>query len=80
LIIRSIRTSCSCVEAFSDKLILKPGAYTTLKIVFDTNDRLGAEEKMISVFSTDASNPIVVVKLKALVVEELPTTIPVGGQ
>lgn len=80
LIIRSIRTSCSCVEAFSDKLILKPGAYTTLKIVFDTNDRLGAEEKMISIFSTDASNPIVVVKLKALVVEELPTTIPVGGQ
>jgi len=39
---------------------------------------LGAEEKMISVFSTDASNPIVVVKLKALVVEELPITTPVG--
>ena len=51
-----------------------------MKIVFDTNDRLGAEEKMVSIFSTDASNPIVVVKLKALVIEELPVTAPVGGQ
>jgi len=78
LTIRSIRTSCSCVEAFSDKVTLKPGAYTVMKIVFDTNDRLGAEEKMISVFSTDASNPIIVVKLKAFVVEELPIVAPVG--
>lgn len=80
LTIRSIRTSCSCVEAFADKVTLKPGAYTTLKIVFDTHDRLGAEEKVVNIFSTDASNPIVVVKVKALVVEELPEMVPVGGQ
>jgi hypothetical protein len=80
LTIRSIRTSCSCVEAFSDKVTLKPGAYTIMKIVFDTNDRLGAEEKIVTVFSTDASNPIIVIKLKALVVEELPVTTPVIGQ
>lgn len=78
LTIRSIRTSCSCVEAFADKIILKPGASTTIKIVFDTNDRLGAEEKIISIFSTDAANSIVVVKLKAVVVEELPVVAPVG--
>ena len=82
LTIRSIRTSCSCVEAFSDKGTLKPGAFTVMKIVFDTNDRLGAEEKLISIFSNDASNPIIVVKLKATVIEELPITapVPVGGQ
>lgn len=80
LTIRSIRTSCSCVEAFADKLTLKPGAYTVMKIVFDTNDRLGAEEKLVSIFSTDASNPIIVVKLKATVIEELPVVAPVSGQ
>lgn len=78
LTIRSIRTSCSCVEAFADKVTLKPGAYTVMKIVFDTNDRLGAEEKLVSIFSTDAANPIIVVKLKATVVEELPVVTPVG--
>jgi hypothetical protein len=78
LTIRSIRTSCSCVEAFADKVTLKPGAYTVMKIVFDTNDRLGAEEKMISVFSNDAANSILVVKLKATIIEELPVVAPVG--
>ncbi|WP_018342913.1 DUF1573 domain-containing protein [Cytophaga aurantiaca] len=80
LTIRSVRTSCSCIEAFADKVTLKPGASTTIKIVFDTNDRLGVEDKMISIFSTDAANPIVIVKLKATVIEELPVVVPVSGQ
>jgi hypothetical protein len=76
---RSIRTSCSCVEAFSDKLTLKPGASTVVKIVFDTNDRLGLEEKIVSIFSNDASNSIAVIKLKANVLDELPVETPLGN-
>ncbi|WP_299254898.1 DUF1573 domain-containing protein [uncultured Cytophaga sp.] len=79
LTIRSIRTSCSCVEAFADKLTLKPGASTVVKIVFDTNERLGLEEKVVSIFSNDASNSIVVVKLKATVLEEAPVETPLGN-
>jgi hypothetical protein len=77
--IRSIRTSCSCVEAFADKLTLKPGASTVVKIVFDTNDRLGLEEKIISIFSNDASNSITVIKLKATVLDEMPVETPIGN-
>ncbi len=73
--IKSIRTSCSCVEAFADKTTLKPGASTTLKIVFDTNDRLGAENKIISVFSNDAVIPVVSIQLKGNVVEPV-TVLP----
>lgn len=78
LIIRSIRTSCSCVEAFADKLILKPGVSTSLKVVFDTNERLGTEEKVISIFTNDAANSISVIKLKATVIEESPNETPAG--
>jgi hypothetical protein len=80
LIIRSVRTSCSCVEAFVEKTVLKPGATTVLKVVFDTSDRMGPEEKIVSIFSNDASTSIVTIKLKATVVEVAPVVVPVGGQ
>lgn len=78
LSLRSIRTSCSCVEAFADKKELKPGASTTIKIVFDSHGRFGTENKFISIFSNDPLSPIVTVKLKASVVETLPVVTPAG--
>ena len=76
LIIRSVRTSCSCVEAFVDKTVLKPGASTVLKIVFDTSDRMGAEEKIVSIFSNDAATSIFTIKLKATVAATAPVGVP----
>ncbi|ABG58280.1 conserved hypothetical protein [Cytophaga hutchinsonii ATCC 33406] len=78
LLLNSIRTSCSCVEAFADKTILKPGASTVIKVVFDTQDRTGAENKIVSVFTNDAANSIVTVKVRAVVTEDVPA--PAGGQ
>lgn len=78
LSLRSIRTSCSCVEAFADKKELKPGASTIIKIVFDSHGRFGIENKFISIFSNDPLSPIVTVKLKATVVETIPVTTPPG--
>ncbi len=78
LLVNSIRTSCSCVEAFADKTTLKPGASTVIKVVFDTQERSGTENKVVSIFTNDAANPIVTVKLKAVVTEELPA--PAGEQ
>ena len=79
LIIRGIRTSCSCVEAFSEKNTLKPGASTKIKIVFDATDRLGAENKVISIFSNDPVHSISTVVLNANVVETMPAS-PAQGQ
>lgn len=76
--LRSIRTSCSCVEAFADKKELKPGASTIVKIVFDTRDRMGVENKIISIFSNDPVSPIVTIKLKATVTESGEAPKPAG--
>jgi len=78
LSLRSIRTSCSCIEAFADKKELKPGASTIVKIVFDTHGRMGVENKFISIFSNDPASSIVTVKLKATVVESVPVSVPAG--
>lgn len=78
LSLRSIRTSCSCVEAFADKKELKPGASTTIKIVFDSHGRFGVENKFISIFSNDPATPIITVKIKATVVEGSPVSTPAG--
>jgi hypothetical protein len=76
LVLKSIRTSCSCIEAFADKNTLKPGASTTLKIVFDTNDRLGAESKFVSLFTNDAVLSITTIKIKGNVIENVPVVVP----
>lgn len=78
LLLKSIRTSCSCVEVSADKTIVKSGTSTVLKITFDARDRTGIENKFISIFSNDASNPILTVKLRGNVMEE--AVVPAGGQ
>lgn len=77
LVIKSIRTSCSCVEVFAEKMILKPGASTKVSIFFDTTERLGMETKLITIFTNDPVNPIATVKIRGQVVGSM---VAVPGQ
>lgn len=65
LIIKSVKTNCSCTTGEAIKTIIKPNESSEIKVVFQTDDREGWEEKLITVFSNDPINPVKVLKLRA---------------
>lgn len=65
LIIRKVRTDCSCVTvSFSEKEIA-PGESVELKVRFDVRGRVGKETKDLVVICSDPSNPQRILKLAA---------------
>ncbi len=58
LLIRSIQPNCTCVASSAEKLIVKPGETSTVKIVFNPMGRNGGQNKSITVYSNDPRNPV----------------------
>ena len=57
LIISQVRASCGCTAAKPDKMNLKPGEKTFVKVDFNSENRLGPQEKFVYVSSNDPINP-----------------------
>ncbi len=58
LIIRKIKASCGCTAVEPEKMTLKKGEKSNIKIVFNTvGQRTGAQHKTITVITNDPQNP-----------------------
>jgi len=56
--IKNVTTSCGCTGAVvDDKKVFEPGESGKLKFTFNTEGRMGHQEKIITVFSNDVKNP-----------------------
>jgi hypothetical protein len=70
LIINSAFSSCGCtVPEFDDKPV-PPEGKGKLEVVFDTSGREGFQTKTVTV-KTNASTPVVILKITAEVMEEM---------
>jgi hypothetical protein len=57
LIISQVHASCGCTAAKPEKMKLKPGEKTFVKVEFNSENRLGPQEKFVYVSSNDPINP-----------------------
>jgi len=67
LIIKEANATCGCTVPDYSKKPVRPGEEGSLKVVYDSGGRSGFEVKTITV-ETNASNPVVQLKVKAEVV------------
>jgi len=59
-------SSCNCVQLQLKDKQVAPGKTTTLEVLFLTHQRLGNQQKHITVFSNDPNQPVTVLTLKGL--------------
>jgi hypothetical protein len=65
--IRDIKASCGCTISNLEKNDLGPGESSSIKITFNSRGRRGIQQKSISIFSNDPSNPTQRILIKARV-------------
>jgi Protein of unknown function (DUF1573) len=58
LIIRAIQGNCSCITTSAAKDELRTGGQTTVTIKFNPEDRLGTQQKSVTIYSNDPQNPV----------------------
>jgi hypothetical protein len=59
LLIRSAKASCGCTAANTGSNIIKPGQSTDLKVSFDSQGKVGMQNKTVTVISNDPSQATV---------------------
>jgi len=65
--IRETKASCGCTVSNPEKSTLAPGESSIIKVTFNSRGRRGIQQKSISVFSNDPSNPTQRITIKAKV-------------
>ena len=65
--IAAIQPNCECIVAVPTGNELKPGDEVVLKITFNPGDRLGTQQKSITIYSNDPQNPAQRITFKAYV-------------
>lgn len=70
LIINNVQASCGCTAAQPDKNVLKPGEKTSIKVEFDSANRMGPQEKSVYVMSNDPTNQNFVLKFTCTIVQK----------
>ena len=68
---KSVRTSCGCTAAQSQKDEVPPGEKGEITATFKIGDRTGTQLKTVTVDTDDAANPTTVLTLKAVIPQEL---------
>jgi hypothetical protein len=58
LTLKSIQPNCTCITASARKVTLKPGESSTIHISFNPMDRIGTQNKAITLYSNDPRNPV----------------------
>jgi hypothetical protein len=56
--IKSLQGNCTCVTASAEKTSIKPGESSLIKISLDPQDRKGALQKSVTIYSNDPQNPV----------------------
>ncbi len=63
--IRETKANCECTKAVMDKNTLAPGESQVVKVTFDPTGRRGVQQKSVSIFSNDPTNPTQMLTIKA---------------
>ncbi len=63
--ILKVESNCDCLTYEINEPVIPPGGNVQLKVQFDSEGRLGLEQKTISVFFKDSSQPVVNFTFKA---------------
>jgi hypothetical protein len=58
LAIRAVQGNCACITTSSTKDKLKPGETASIKITFNPQDRIGTQQKSVTVYSNDPQAPV----------------------
>jgi hypothetical protein len=69
LIIRNVKASCGCTAVSPVDDIIKPGATTTMKVVFNSAGRLGKQNKTITIISNDPQKSRTIIWIKGDIVQ-----------
>jgi hypothetical protein len=56
--IKSLQGNCTCVTASAGKTKIKPGESSSIKISLNPQDRKGALQKSVTIYSNDPQNPV----------------------
>lgn len=67
LAIRSIQSNCQCIVATMNKMNIAPGKSEVLTIRFDGEQRKATQQKFITVYSNDPSNPVQRISITAYI-------------
>jgi len=66
LIIRTVKSNCSCIVTTPPKSSIKPGAKGKIKVSYNSAGREGSESKTVTVYSNDprGANQALVIRMK----------------
>jgi len=68
LIIRDVKSSCGCTAVSPSKNIVSAGESVPLKVVFDSTQKSGRQNKTITVITNDPKNPTSVLRISSNIV------------
>ncbi|KAF0153506.1 MAG: hypothetical protein FD143_38 [Ignavibacteria bacterium] len=70
LMINNVQASCGCTAAQPDKRTLKPGEKTSIKVEFDSANRLGPQDKSVYVMTNDPKKPNLLLRFTCVIVQK----------
>lgn len=77
LIIEGVKESCACIEVSISTTHIKPGESAELKVIYDTTDYAGKDEKHLHIYSNDPQVPDARINLYVEIeVFQIPNLIP----
>ena len=62
--LKKVFGNCNCIRVRPEKYQLNPGESISIDVTFLTFDRLGNQEKTVTVFTDDPAMPVTILKLK----------------
>jgi uncharacterized cupredoxin-like copper-binding protein len=65
LVIKDVRTSCGCTAALLSSKNIEPGKNGTIKVELDTKNRLGKQNRTITLVTNDVNEPNKVLTIQA---------------
>jgi hypothetical protein len=69
LIIRNVKASCGCTAVSPVDDVVKPGSSTTMKVIFNSTGKIGAQNKTITIISNDPQKSRSILWVKGSVLE-----------
>lgn len=69
LIIRNVKASCGCTAVSPVDDVIKPGASTTVKVIFNSTGKIGKQNKTITIISNDPQKSRSILWIKGDVLE-----------
>jgi hypothetical protein len=62
--LKKVFGNCNCIEVQPNTQDIQPGESAEIAVKFTTNERLGNQEKTVTVFTDDPLSPVAILKLK----------------